>query len=104
MHPNKIVTCLFLLFPFLTLSQTNATWKHFSTEDGLTENTVLSMHQDRQGFMWFGTFSGLNKFDGCEFKTYKALSSAKNGLHNDRIEYINDDQFGFVWVRTREGF
>ena len=38
--------------------------KHYSVEDGLSQKTVMSILQDRQGYMWFGTWDGLNRFDG----------------------------------------
>lgn len=40
---------------------------HYSTEHGLSHDGVLCITQDRDGFMWFGTFDGLNRFDGTNF-------------------------------------
>lgn len=93
----------FLTGEIWTSAENNNTWTHYSTDDGLTENSVLSMYQDKQGFMWFGTFSGLNRFDGYKFKTYKALAGTLNGLRSDKIEYITEDNYGFIWIRTNEG-
>lgn len=41
---------------------------HYSTEDGLSHNRVMCILKDRDGFMWFGTWNGLNRFDGHNFK------------------------------------
>ena len=46
-------------------------FERITAEDGLSQNSVLAIWQDRQGFMWFGTESGLNKHDGYQFITYK---------------------------------
>lgn len=99
----KIFLLFFVFYSLGTFSQMNSRWTHYSSDDGLTENTVLSMFQDNQGFMWFGTFSGLNRFDGYKFKTYKAFPGNQNGLQNDRIEYIEQDKYGFIWIRNSDG-
>jgi signal transduction histidine kinase/DNA-binding response OmpR family regulator/streptogramin lyase len=99
----RITHIIALLLSILTVNAQNSTWTHYSTDDGLTENSILSMYQDKQGFMWFGSFSGLNRFDGYKFKTYKALAGDKNGLKSDKIEYITEDNYGFIWIRTNEG-
>lgn len=51
------------------LSETtqNYYFQHFDITDGLTQNTIHSILQDRQGFMWFATKDGLNRFDGHVF-------------------------------------
>ena len=47
-------------------------YTHYSTEDGLSQNTVMSMLQDHKDNLWFATWDGINRFDGYNFKTYKA--------------------------------
>jgi len=59
-------------------AQPKCAFTHYSVEDGLSEGVVLSMHQDREGFIWFGTFDGLNRFDGYNFKVYKAGFTSDN--------------------------
>ena len=49
----------------------NIRFDRISIEDGLSQSTVFTILQDRQGFMWFGTQDGLNKFDGYQFTIYK---------------------------------
>lgn len=44
---------------------------HYSLDDGLSQNTVMSMAQDSKGVMWFATWNGLNRFDGTRFYNYK---------------------------------
>jgi len=46
-------------------------FEHLSLEDGLSESGVRAILQDSAGFMWFGTWGGLNRFDGYTFKIYK---------------------------------
>ena len=58
---------------------------HLSTEHGLSQNTVLCALQDRQGFMWFGTQDGLNRFDGYDFTIYRHDDSDPGSLRDNYI-------------------
>lgn len=53
-------------------AQQHSFFTHYSTEDGLSQNTVMSMLQDHKDNLWFATWDGINRFDGYNFKTYKA--------------------------------
>lgn len=67
-------------------------------EKGLSQNTVNTMIQDSEGFMWFGTWDGLNRYDGYNFLIY----SKSNGLSNETIRALfqrNDT----LWVGTEYG-
>ncbi len=85
------------------LSQPLCNFQHYSGEDGLSENIVMCMLQDQKGFMWFGTWDGLNKFDGYRFKTYKSRPGDYNGLVSNRITDIKEDAYGFIWILTYDG-
>lgn len=71
---------------------------HYSTEDGLSQNTVMQMMQDSSGVMWLATWDGLNKFDGYHFTVYKALAGDHVDLSNNRIESIQPDRYGYLWL------
>ena len=59
--------------------------------------------QDSKGFMWFGTWDGLNKFDGYEFTVYKSHPGDHSNIANNRIDYIHEDKFGYIWFQTYDG-
>jgi CheY-like chemotaxis protein/ligand-binding sensor domain-containing protein/AraC-like DNA-binding protein len=84
-------------------SQTHIQFTHYSVDDGLSENNVLCMLQDRKGIMWFGTYDGLNKFDGYTFKTYKGSAGNQFALLNYRIDHIQEDIDGYLWIQTYDG-
>lgn len=67
---------------------------------GLSQNTVMSILQDRKGNMWFATWDGINKFDGYDFKTYKAKFDNRINLTNNRVDYMYEDRYGFLWLLT----
>lgn len=95
-----------LLFFFLFVNilvahaQLKCSFKHYSSEDGLSQNTVMSMLQDHKGILWLATWDGINKFDGYNFKTYKARQGNKISLTNNRVDYMREDSYGFIWVLT----
>ncbi|MFN2313381.1 MAG: two-component regulator propeller domain-containing protein, partial [Bacteroidales bacterium] len=72
-------------------------------EDGLSEGVALTMHQDREGLMWFGTFDGLNRFDGYSFKVYKSGFNSSYGLTNNRVDRITEDDLGHLWIMNNDG-
>jgi signal transduction histidine kinase/ligand-binding sensor domain-containing protein len=76
---------------------------HISLEQGLSQSHVLSMLQDSQGFMWFGTEDGLNKYDGYTFTVYKYDPENPNSLSNNWILALFEDHAGTFWIGTRGG-
>lgn len=69
-------------------------------KDGLSHNTVNTILQDRQGFMWFGTKDGLNQYDGLVFRTFQKENSS---LGNNFITALHEDAEGNIWVGTDTG-
>ncbi|HDS06616.1 MAG TPA: hybrid sensor histidine kinase/response regulator [Bacteroides sp.] len=69
----------------------------------LSHNSVTCIHQDRLGFLWLGTFNGLNKYDGYSFKIYKFNDIEGSQAGINRILSIMEDQQGKLWVQTYDG-
>ena len=82
------------------LAQNRAVLTHYSTEDGLSQNTVMDILQDREGNMWFSTWDGLNRFDGYEFRTFKARERDGIALSHNRIDHMREDGEGYLWLLT----
>lgn len=74
-------------------------FQQVSTADGLTDNAINCLYQDRAGFLWIGTESGLNKYDGHHVWTWRR----SEGLSGDQVSGILEDGSGTVWVATRDG-
>ena len=81
-------------------AQLFGSFTHYSTEDGLSQNTVMSILQDRRGNMWFTTWDGLNKFDGYTFKVYKAKPDNQVELVNNRVDFLYEDSLGCLWLQA----
>lgn len=78
-------------------------FEHLSVEEGLSQSHVTSILQDSKGFMWFGTQSGLNKYDGYNFKVYSNLSSDLESLPHNFIRDLAEDASGNIWISTFGG-
>ena len=85
------------------LQETNVKFERFSLDQGLSQSAVLSILQDDQGFMWFGTQDGLNRFDGYEFVIYKHDPEKPDSLSNNFIQDILSDPAGGLWIGTNGG-
>lgn len=77
--------------------------QHYSIKDGLSQNTVMAILQDKQGFMWFGTWDGLNRFDGYTFEVFKAKNNDVEARVNNRVDLIYEDAEERIWWATYDG-
>ena len=99
-----ITIVIFSILSILVSAQyPNITFQHLSVQDGLSRSYVKSIYQDSDGFLWFGTEDGLNKYDGYSFKVYKHNSRLENSLNNNNINIIYEDRQKNLWVGTRDG-
>ena len=99
----KIFTCLFFITKIIFNQPQNIEFEHLTTEDGLSNNFVISIIQDTSGFMWFGTKSGLNRWDGYQFKIYSNNPYDSNSISNDHVYALYKDSLGTLWVGTEHG-
>lgn len=106
---KKILAISFFVFSFLSASfafgdpQNNYYFRNFEVEDGLSQNMVYAILQDQQGFMWFGTQDGLNRYDGETFKIYKKSTSDSHTIESNAIFSLMQDKHGIIWVGTLNG-
>jgi len=85
-------------------AQTNTIrFERISLEEGLSQGTINAIWQDSQGYMWFGTEDGLNKYDGKQFTVYKHDPEDPLTLSDSFISAIFEDRNGILWIGTRSG-
>ena len=77
-------------------------FEHLGQDQGLSESTVTSILEDQKGFMWFGTYDGLNRYDGNTFSIYRNDPRDPPSLSGTRIASngLLEDHEGILWVGT----
>jgi len=81
----------------------NLRFENYSLEEGLSQSSVFSSVQDQQGFIWFATEDGLNRFDGYEFTIYRHDPDFPGSLSDNWINILYVDKVGRFWIGTNEG-
>ncbi len=103
MKQNSFILFLSVVTFYFSYSQ-NIKFDHYNDNNGLSHNSVRHIVQDKKGFLWFGTFFGLNRFDGYQFKNYMSSSPGNNKLYNDDITALElDEASKHLWIGTRKG-
>jgi signal transduction histidine kinase/ligand-binding sensor domain-containing protein/DNA-binding response OmpR family regulator len=74
-----------------------------TVNNGLSNNTVYTIAEDKNGFLWVGTESGLNRFDSRDWKHYFFNPMDSTGLSNSKIQAILSDHLGRLWIGTAKG-
>ena len=78
-------------------------FKRITINDGLSMSSVYCIFQDSKGFMWFGTEDGLNKYDGNNFRIYRAKPYDNNSISHKWTEIFFEDNSGMLWLGSRGG-
>jgi len=95
--------CLLLLvFLSALMFGQSYTVKQLSQENGLSNNFVVSIAQDKEGFLWFATEEGLNRFDGSHFVSYYKKEGLQRGMTGNELNCLLDDPVDSVlWIGTQ---
>jgi len=72
------------------------TWTHYTTSDGLANDTIQALTSDTNGILWIGTKRGISRYDGQSWNSY----TESDGLFNNDIRSITTDQHNNVWIGT----
>lgn len=102
-HMRKV----FLFFLFLLLHSgipaQGFGFRHFTTADGLPQNTVTTTFEDSEGFTWFGTQDGLCRYDGYSFRIFRHEAANPNSLADNYVLSIFEDARHRLWIGCRNG-
>ena len=105
---NHLIILVLLVFGFIIpangqVSPTQLTFDIFSQEDGLPNNQIQCIYQDKKGWMWIGTSQGLSRFDGYTFVNFLPNPNDSNSLNGNLVRVIKEDKNGFLLVGTENG-
>jgi signal transduction histidine kinase/ligand-binding sensor domain-containing protein/ActR/RegA family two-component response regulator len=100
--------CLFALALFFKTTVAygqyqNAYKTSLTINDGLSHSNVKFIFKDKQGYMWFATDDGLDRYDGYTVKVYRHNSTDKTSLKSNNITTIGEDSTGNLWIGTGGG-
>jgi len=84
----------------LSAQNNDFSFTRLSSAEGLSQAHVNDILKDKNGFMWFATDGGLNKYDGYSFTVYKNNSFNINSLSNNAVAKIKEDEDGILWLAT----
>ena len=100
---KNLLLFVLLLSSWMVVAQSYQ-FKHLEVSDGLSNNSVNTICKDRDGFMWFGTATGLNRYDGYTFKIYQHAENDPGSLPDNYITDIVEMPDGRFWVNTGRGY
>jgi len=99
-----ILHFLLILFSISAIPQQEVLQtEQFTMEDGLSQSFVFCIEQDNTGFLWIGTQSGLNRYDGYTFKKYYFDPEDTTSLSHNYVNSIFEDKSNQLWIGTARG-
>ncbi|WP_169513408.1 two-component regulator propeller domain-containing protein [Flexithrix dorotheae] len=100
---TRLILLLLLLGNQNVYSQEEIAFEHITLKDGLSQSTPLCFLQDSYGFMWIGTYNGLNKFDGYSFAHFIPVEGDTNSISHQQINVLFEDSKQNLWIGTNGG-
>ncbi|MGI9272234.1 MAG: two-component regulator propeller domain-containing protein [Woeseiaceae bacterium] len=103
---SRVITAILMLFIVSTASgfENNAMrFDRLSSDDGLSQSSVMAVQQDKTGFMWFATENGLDRYDGFTFQNYRNLRGQEDSLSDNFARDLDVASDGSLWIATDGG-
>ncbi|MDP2303942.1 MAG: two-component regulator propeller domain-containing protein [Ignavibacteria bacterium] len=94
---------LFVLFLSFFSSIAQQTMDYLTIDNGLSQNYIFTIYQDKKGFLWIGTKDGLNRFDGYGFRYYRFNPFDSTSLSGNNVSVVFEDSKERLWIGTNGG-
>ncbi|MBC7826805.1 MAG: histidine kinase [Chitinophagaceae bacterium] len=98
-YPFAILLC----FQVCIAQPHHFSFRTLTTKNGLSYNLVNCLFQDREGYIWVGTFNGLNRYDGSRFVVFKSDRNNPAAIAHNNINDLCEDSSGNIWIGTANG-
>ncbi len=98
-----VVLFFFIISTFCFSQSEELIFQRFTVKDGLSHNNVYTIIQDNDGYMWFGTQDGLDKYDGYKFSIFRHNPNDSNSISTSNFGKIYQDKEGIFWLGTFGG-
>ena len=98
-----IIIALLVHANLLVAQQFKSSYKKISLDEGLSQASVNSLFQDKNGFIWAGTFDGLNRYDGNEVIVYRNNPTDSTSISDNIVNDVIEDKGGNLWIATGAG-
>ncbi len=102
---NKVLYFYLLITVFSVLNvcaqKLSLNLSSINSSNDISQNSILDIHRDKFGFIWFATQDGLNKYDGLQFEIFKHSESTPGTIPANHIQTIAEDKEGNIWLGTR---
>ena len=96
--------CFLMVFSNILHSQAGRIkFEHIGIEKGLSQASIHCIYQDSKGFIWIGTESGVNRYDGYNFIVYTPDVRNPKSLSNNWVYSVYEDHLGNLWIGTDNG-
>jgi len=101
---NRVLIIIFAFWcPFAASAQYQPFFGAITSKNGLCNDFIRSIHQDKSGFLWLGTYDGLSRFDGRNFLTFRRNLESPQSLPSNTILDIAEDDYDVLWLSTGKG-
>lgn len=102
-QPLFLLFICWLCFFQLQAQAPSLYFNRISQANGLSNNKVNCIIQDRRGFIWIGTDDGLNRYDGSNFVVFKNIPGDSASLSGNTITDLQEDRQGVIWIASADG-
>lgn len=104
----RYLTLLFFILPGIVTGRISSQELKYRSdvinrETGLSNSTVSCIIKDKHGFLWMGTWNGLNRFDGYDMVVFQSDPADSSSLSNSNINTLYEDSEDFLWIATDNG-
>ena len=100
---SLLLLALLVLFQLRSFGNDLPPVTYLGIEQGLSNNVVTCIYQDHNGFMWFGTYDGLNRYDGYGFKVFRNIIGDNSSLSDNHVYTITGDANHKLWIGAKKG-